>query len=50
MCLITLYQRIQAIPGSDLGLIELMCRAHYDKSAAPNPSGFLVEFDEFYNM
>ena len=34
--LITLYQRTQAIPGSDLSLIELMWRVLYDKFAASN--------------
>ena len=34
--LITLYQRTQAIPGSDLSRIELMWRVLYDKFAASN--------------
>ena len=34
--LITLYQLTQTIPGSDLGLIELMWRVIYDKFAASN--------------
>ena len=32
----SLYQCTQAITGSDLGLIELMWRALYDKFAASN--------------
>ena len=34
--LITLYQRTQAIPGSDLAQIKLIWRALYDKFAALN--------------
>ena len=47
--LITLYQLTQAIPGSDLVLIELMQRTLYDKFAASisvSISWWLVNFIE----
>ena len=45
--LITSHQRTQAIPGSDLGLLELMFRVFYDHLLLQTLSGFLVEVGEF---